>query len=146
MWESILLCFIALQPRQLGLSSTWTSSTPTCQLLSRTIPIYRYRIRVVPLTVLSLYPQVCQAAVGLVGDLCRGLGDQLLKYCTDIMTIMVETLSVSHQYRPHPHFSCHVPSYRTPWSTEWSNLPSYLLLETLRWQLEQSSSNMLTLY
>lgn len=37
--------------------------------------------------------QVCQAAIGLVGDLSRGISDQLIGYCDDIMQIMIDTLS-----------------------------------------------------
>ena len=38
---------------------------------------------------------MCQAAVGLVGDLCRCIGEQIFDYCDDIMAIMVDTLSVN---------------------------------------------------
>ncbi|XP_019853838.1 PREDICTED: importin subunit beta-1 isoform X2 [Amphimedon queenslandica] len=37
--------------------------------------------------------QVCQAAIGLVGDLCRSLSVNLIPYCENIMQIMVDTLS-----------------------------------------------------
>jgi importin subunit beta-1 len=36
--------------------------------------------------------QVCQAAVGVVGDLGRNLGNQILPYCDEIMTILLEGL------------------------------------------------------
>jgi len=39
--------------------------------------------------------QVCQAAVGVVGDLGRNLGVQLLPHCDDLMTILLEGLIVS---------------------------------------------------
>jgi hypothetical protein len=38
---------------------------------------------------------VCQAAVGVVGDLGRNLGVQLLPHCDDLMTILLEGLIVS---------------------------------------------------
>ena len=40
-------------------------------------------------------PQVCLAAVGLVGDLCRALTNQIVPYCDEIMQILIENLSVS---------------------------------------------------
>ena len=39
--------------------------------------------------------QVCQAAVGVVGDLGRNIGNKILPYCDDIMTILLEGLIVS---------------------------------------------------
>jgi len=36
--------------------------------------------------------QVCQAAVGVVGDLARNVGAQILPYCDDLMTILLEGL------------------------------------------------------
>lgn len=36
--------------------------------------------------------QVCQAAVGVVGDLGRNIGNKLLPYCDDLMTILLEGL------------------------------------------------------
>ena len=39
--------------------------------------------------------QVCLAAVGLVGDLCRALSIKILPYTEQIMKILVEILSVS---------------------------------------------------
>lgn len=36
--------------------------------------------------------QVCQAAVGVVGDLGRNIGSRILPYCDDIMTILLEGL------------------------------------------------------
>lgn len=39
--------------------------------------------------------QVCQAAVGVVGDLGRNIGSKVLPYCDDIMTILLEGLIVS---------------------------------------------------
>lgn len=43
--------------------------------------------------------QVCQAAVGLVGDLCRSLTAKMLPYCNDIMQIMVTNLSNAAVHR-----------------------------------------------
>jgi importin subunit beta-1 len=43
--------------------------------------------------------QVCQAAVGLVGDLCRTLTAKMLPYCNDIMEIMVANLSNAAVHR-----------------------------------------------
>ncbi|XP_041374480.1 LOW QUALITY PROTEIN: importin subunit beta-1-like [Gigantopelta aegis] len=36
--------------------------------------------------------QVCLAAVGVVGDLCRALGVKILPYCDDLMTMLLENL------------------------------------------------------
>lgn len=36
--------------------------------------------------------QVCTVAVGLVGDLCRALGKQMLPYCDDIMRCLIDLL------------------------------------------------------
>lgn len=36
--------------------------------------------------------QVCIAAVGLVGDLCRALGQKILPYCDEIMMLLLENL------------------------------------------------------
>ena len=39
--------------------------------------------------------QVCEASVGVVGDLARNVGAQILPYCDDIlMTILLEGLIV----------------------------------------------------
>ncbi|CAI8026073.1 Importin subunit beta-1, partial [Geodia barretti] len=43
--------------------------------------------------------QVCQAAVGLVGDLCRTLTAKMLPYCNSIMEIMVDNLSNAAVHR-----------------------------------------------
>lgn len=43
----------------------------------------------------TAYFKVCQAAIGLVGDLCRSLSANLIPYCENIMQIMVDALSVS---------------------------------------------------
>lgn len=40
--------------------------------------------------------QICQAAVGVVGDLGRNIGSKILPYCDDIMTILLEGLIVRH--------------------------------------------------
>lgn len=37
--------------------------------------------------------QVCCAAVGLTGDMCRGLKIKILPYCDDIMTLLLENLA-----------------------------------------------------
>ena len=37
--------------------------------------------------------QVCHAAVGLVGDICRSLGQVVTPFCDEIMTILLENLS-----------------------------------------------------
>ena len=42
-----------------------------------------------------LCPQVCLAAVGLTGDICRGLSNKVLPYCDDIMVMLLENLGVS---------------------------------------------------
>ena len=39
--------------------------------------------------------QVCQAAVGVVGDLGRNIGAKILPHCDDLMTILLEGLIVS---------------------------------------------------
>ena len=39
--------------------------------------------------------QVSQAAVGVVGDLARNVGNNILPFCDDIMTILLEGLIVS---------------------------------------------------
>ena len=44
---------------------------------------------------LDCVAQVCLAAVGLVGDLCRALSNKILPYTEQIMKILVEILSVS---------------------------------------------------
>lgn len=38
---------------------------------------------------------MCLAAVGLVGDLCRALGQKMLPYCDEIMMMLLENLGVS---------------------------------------------------
>jgi hypothetical protein len=38
--------------------------------------------------------QVCQAAVGVVGDLGRNIGIKILPYCDELMTILLEGLIV----------------------------------------------------
>lgn len=35
---------------------------------------------------------ICQASVGLVGDVCRALGPKVLPYCDTIMQVLLETL------------------------------------------------------
>ena len=43
--------------------------------------------------------QVCHAAVGLVGDICRALGPIMAPYCDEIMTILLENLSNNDVHR-----------------------------------------------
>jgi len=35
---------------------------------------------------------ICQASLGLIGDICRALGVKILPFCDTIMTILFETL------------------------------------------------------
>lgn len=39
--------------------------------------------------------QVCLAAVGLVGDLCRALQSSILPFCDEVMQLLLENLGVS---------------------------------------------------
>ena len=43
--------------------------------------------------------QVCHAAVGLVGDICRALGSKILVYCDQIMETLLENLSNNNVHR-----------------------------------------------
>ncbi|XP_014663042.1 PREDICTED: importin subunit beta-1-like [Priapulus caudatus] len=43
--------------------------------------------------------QVCLAAVGLVGDVCRALGARVLPFCDEIMTLLLENLGDEHVHR-----------------------------------------------
>lgn len=43
--------------------------------------------------------QVCVTAVGLVGDICRSLGTQVLPYCDELMTMLLEVLGNSNVHR-----------------------------------------------
>ncbi|RWS26108.1 importin subunit beta-1-like protein, partial [Leptotrombidium deliense] len=43
--------------------------------------------------------QVCTAAVGLVGDICRSVNVKILPYCDEIMTILMENLSNNSVHR-----------------------------------------------
>ncbi|KAG8178707.1 hypothetical protein JTE90_011632 [Oedothorax gibbosus] len=43
--------------------------------------------------------QVCSAAVGLTGDICRALNLKVLPYCDDIMTMLMENLSNTAVHR-----------------------------------------------
>ncbi|XP_013772921.1 importin subunit beta-1-like isoform X2 [Limulus polyphemus] len=48
--------------------------------------------------------QVCTAAVGLTGDICRALGTKVFPYCDDIMTMLLENLgnnNVHRSVKPH---------------------------------------------
>lgn len=43
--------------------------------------------------------QVCHAAVGLVGDICRALGSSVIIYCDEIMETLLENLSNNNVHR-----------------------------------------------
>lgn len=43
--------------------------------------------------------QVCHAAVGLVGDICRAMGSGIIPFCDEIMTILLENLSNNDVHR-----------------------------------------------
>jgi len=43
--------------------------------------------------------QVCTAAVGLTGDICRALGSKVLPYCDEVMTLLLENLSNNNVHR-----------------------------------------------
>ncbi|CAH1790559.1 unnamed protein product [Owenia fusiformis] len=43
--------------------------------------------------------QVCIAAVGIVGDLCRALGDKVLPFCDELMQLLMEDLSNNGLHR-----------------------------------------------
>lgn len=43
--------------------------------------------------------QVCCTAVGLAGDICRGLKTKILPFCDEIMTLLLENLSNPHIHR-----------------------------------------------
>lgn len=43
--------------------------------------------------------QVCQAAVGLTGDICRALSLKVLPFCDDIMMMLMENLSDTNVHR-----------------------------------------------
>jgi len=48
--------------------------------------------------------QVCSVAVGLVGDICRAVGNRVLPHCDEIMNILLENLgnqSVHRSVKPH---------------------------------------------
>lgn len=44
---------------------------------------------------MPFYLQVCLAAVGLVGDLCRALQSNILPFCDEVMQLLLENLGVS---------------------------------------------------
>ncbi|KAK3000115.1 hypothetical protein RJ639_023796, partial [Escallonia herrerae] len=52
--------------------------------------------------------QVCAISVGVVGDICRALDDQILPYCDGIMTLLLKDLSSGELHRSvkPPIFSC----------------------------------------
>lgn len=37
-------------------------------------------------------PQLCSVAVGLIGDICRALGEEAAPYCNTFMTVLLESL------------------------------------------------------
>ena len=41
--------------------------------------------------------QVCQAAVGVTGDICRALGTQVLPFSDELMMTLLENLGVSRE-------------------------------------------------
>lgn len=43
--------------------------------------------------------QVCCAAVGLTGDICRGLKGKILPYCDEIMSLLLENLNNTNLHR-----------------------------------------------
>lgn len=43
--------------------------------------------------------QVCHAAVGLIGDICRALSTQVLPHCDELMQILVENLGNNEVHR-----------------------------------------------
>jgi importin subunit beta-1 len=43
--------------------------------------------------------QVCSAAVGLIGDICRAIGIKVLPYCDELMTVLLENLSNNAVHR-----------------------------------------------
>ena len=43
--------------------------------------------------------QVCLAAVGLVGDLCRALQSNILPFCDEVMQLLLENLGVSELFK-----------------------------------------------
>ena len=42
---------------------------------------------------------MCVAAVGVVGDICRAIGRQILPYCDEIMTVLLTNLSDANVHR-----------------------------------------------
>lgn len=48
--------------------------------------------------------QVCIAAVGVVGDICRAVGYRILPHCDEIMSVLLANLSdadVNRTVKPH---------------------------------------------
>jgi importin subunit beta-1 len=43
--------------------------------------------------------QVCSVAVGVVGDICRAIGDKILPYCNEIITLLLGDLQNPHMNR-----------------------------------------------
>ena len=43
--------------------------------------------------------QVCHAAVGLVGDICRALSAAVIPFCDEVMTVLLENLSNNEVHR-----------------------------------------------
>ena len=62
--------------------------------------IFQYVLRrFILLIFFVMFDQVCHTAVGLVGDICRALGDGVRPYCDEIMTILLEDLSNNDVHR-----------------------------------------------
>lgn len=55
--------------------------------------------------IFKYFLQVCSAAVGLTGDICRALSIKVLPYCDDIMTMLMENLTVSKKICTFNNFS-----------------------------------------
>ncbi len=53
---------------------------------------------------------ICTIAVGVVGDICRAMGPQILPYCDSILLILLENLRVSIT---HTHTHTHTQHYTT---------------------------------
>ena len=48
--------------------------------------------------------QVCMAAVGVIGDICRAIGKQILPHCDELMYLLLDGLaseSVHRSVKPH---------------------------------------------
>jgi importin subunit beta-1 len=45
-----------------------------------------------------MFSKACIAAVGIVGDLCRSFGEQVLPFCDEFMNLLMANLAVSNLY------------------------------------------------